>query len=230
MPPTPPSPDPPTEPGREGASTGAGFVRGLPTGRALLGGVLITCAALGLFVSTRPGGRLPTTRYYVARHHLGLGHRVTAGDLVAVPIALPATVAATARDGAVPATGTVVVRPIAKGALVQRADLAASKRAHAEPVVSFAIEASRAVAGDLAEGDRVDVFDPPDDPEGAQETSRVGHDLVVVAVHRPGQDSIGASDKMTLSVSVPSDAALSTLVGALGSDHLVVVRTSGVGR
>src|SRR3954464_6269244 len=67
----------------------------LPTGRAVVGGVLVAVAALGVFVGGSRGAvpafgffvpderatRGPTTQYVVARHDLPVGTRLTADDL-----------------------------------------------------------------------------------------------------------------------------------------------------
>jgi Flp pilus assembly protein CpaB len=202
--------------------------RRLPGGRAILGGVLVACAALGLFAATRTHSTVPSTSYLVARRPLTPGHRITASDLTAVPISLPASVAASAKISVGDAIGEVVLQPIAAGALVTSTSLTEARRASSAPLVSFSIEPDRAAAGDLVVGDHVEVFATWD---GAADntTERVAHDLEVVAVSRPDDNSLSGAGHLTISVTVPTGASTLRLVRAIRSGELTVVRTTGSG-
>ena len=202
--------------------------RRLPGGRAILGGVLVACAALGLFAATRTHSAVPSTSYLVARHSLTPGHLIVASDLAQVPIDLPDPVAATALQAGGRAVGDVVLQPISRGELLTRDALAHADRARTAPLVSFSIEPDRAAAGDLVVGDHVDVFATWD---GAAEntTERVAHDLEVVAVSRPRDDALGDTGHLTISVSVAAGASTLRLVRAVRSGELTVVRTTGSG-
>ena len=82
--------------------------------------------------------------------------------------------------------------------------------------------------GDLVVGDHIDVFATWD---GAADdtTERVAHDLEVVAVSRPNDDSLGNTGHLTISVTVPAGAPTLRLVRAIRSGELTVVRTTGSG-
>lgn len=98
--------------------------RRLPGGRALLGGVLVACAALGLFAATRPRSTVPATSYFVTRRALTPGHRLRASDLGTEPIELPDVVAGTALPANRDLVGSVVLQATPQGALLSRASVA----------------------------------------------------------------------------------------------------------
>lgn len=202
--------------------------RRLPGGRAVLGGVLVACAALGLFAATRTRSSVPTTSYLVARRPLTPGHLITESDLSRVPIDLPDSVDAATVRATNPAIGELVLQPIARGALITRAAIGGPGRGKAAPLVSFSVDPDRAAAGDLVVGDRVDVF-ATWDAAADNTTERVAHDLEVVAVSRPDADALGGIGHFTISVSVPAGASTLRLVRAIRSGELTVVRTTGTG-
>lgn len=199
--------------------------RRLPGGRALLGGVLVASAAVGLFAASRPHPDVPSTAYLVARHDLTPGHRIRPGDLSAEAIDLPgATARATVAEGT-PVVGDVVLLPIAAGTLVTDDVLAPRGRPTDRSLLSFSIEPERAAAGDLVVGDRVDVLVTW--AHGDDRTEVVGHDLLVAAVTRPDDEAIGASALLVISVMAPRGSSLVTLTKAIRAGELTVVRTTG---
>ncbi|TML58120.1 MAG: hypothetical protein E6G17_12765, partial [Actinobacteria bacterium] len=76
-----------------GAGNGAGRAvrrrRSLPSGRALVGGLLVAIAAVGVFGAWLSATAAPTSSYVVARHDIAPGHRVTRADLALVRLHLP---------------------------------------------------------------------------------------------------------------------------------------------
>jgi Flp pilus assembly protein CpaB len=110
------------------------------------------------------------------------------------------------------------------GDLLERSDLAAPATGAAARSVSFPIDASLAVDGNLAVGDRVDVLASSDD--GA----RSGYVLAgvdVVAVHSSNSGPLRAGDgQITITVAVDA-AGAQRLASALHGAHLLVVRATG---
>src|SRR5688500_15969628 len=62
--------------------------RGLPGSRAVVGGLLVATAAVGLFAAASTSGQGPRQTYVVARHELNAGTRLAATDLELVPMEL----------------------------------------------------------------------------------------------------------------------------------------------
>ena len=120
-----------------------------PGGRALLGGLLVTVAALGVFSAYRSADRPPTTSYVVARTEIAPGSIITADDVGLQAMELPPTVAQGAFTGADDAVvlGSVAVAPIGQGELLQSAGLRpASAIDRASPGYEMAFEISSARA------------------------------------------------------------------------------------
>ncbi|HEX2851399.1 MAG TPA: SAF domain-containing protein [Acidimicrobiales bacterium] len=130
----------------------------LPSGRAVIGGFLVAAAALGIYVAWARATAGPTARYVVAARDLAVGSHIAAGDLALVPMDLPPRVAARAafRDPA-RLVGATVVGPIHADELVQAGDVVRGGAGPDALEISFGVDASRALAGHLAEGETVDV-------------------------------------------------------------------------
>jgi hypothetical protein len=159
----------------EGVRTAARRVisstRGLPSGRAVLGGLLVALAALGTYlVATRDGGG--AARFYaVAARDLAPGTTVEAVDVKLAAIDLPPDQARgtfPVIDALVGATlrGPVQANGLFTDAIVERAaaaslgtdgggDVPAVGATYRE--LSVALPAANAVDGSLRPGDRVDI-------------------------------------------------------------------------
>jgi Flp pilus assembly protein CpaB len=120
--------------------------------------------------------------------------------------------------------GRVVRAPMRAGDLLERSDLAAPATGAAQRSVSFPIDASLAVDGNVAAGDRIDVLASSDDG------TRTGYVLAgvdVVAVHSSSSGPRRAGDgQITITVTVDA-AGSERLAGALHGAHLLVVRATG---
>jgi Flp pilus assembly protein CpaB len=189
--------------------------------------VMVVAGLLGLLLSLavlrRADSSVPVL---VARRDLAPGTRVepdlfraTAVHVDPGPLAnlvTPATL-----DGL---RGRIVRSPMLAGDLLERSDLAAPSTGAAARSVSFPVDASVAVDGDLTAGDRIDVLASTDD--GA----RSGYVLAgadVVAVHASSSGPLRAGDgQITITVTVDT-AGAQRLAGALHGDHLLVVRATG---
>lgn len=137
---------------------------GLPTGRAVIGALLVSFAVVGLFVSYRRAQGGPTTSYVVVTSRVDTGARIDASDLTARKLDLTADVAALAVTDLEHAVGAVALAPLLPGQLLQdQAILAVGLADPAAPdppevfEVSFAIDRSRALGGAFKAGERVDV-------------------------------------------------------------------------
>src|SRR5262245_37850210 len=96
---------------------------GLPGARALLGGVLITVAAVATFASWQHTSGAPRHAYAVATTGLDPGDPVTAEAVRFVAIDLPSGVARAAFAHPADLEGRVTLAPIAAGELLQRGSL-----------------------------------------------------------------------------------------------------------
>jgi Flp pilus assembly protein CpaB len=132
--------------------------RGLPGGRAVMGGFLVSLAAVGVFAGYTSATADRREPYLVAAQDLALGHRITRADLGTLPMDLPALVRSKVYRDPTKLIGAVVIGPVTKGDLVQSSNVLAGDAAGADRQISFSIESARAVNGQLRRGEFVDVL------------------------------------------------------------------------
>jgi Flp pilus assembly protein CpaB len=120
--------------------------------------------------------------------------------------------------------GSIVVSSLRAGDLLERSAVGSSTTRRAARAVSFPVDSSLAVGGDVSAGDRVDVL------ASATDGSASGYVLVaveVVAVHSSGSGPLRGGEGR-LSVTVAVDAAgAQRLAAALHAADLLVVRSTG---
>lgn len=198
----------------------------VPTGRAVVGGFLVALSALGLFVAWTRAAAGPQATYVVARHDVPVGARLTADDLTVLPMDLPDEVVRHAVFSR-PATlvGATTVGPIRRGELVQAGDVV-RKRAGADQLeVSFAVDASRAVAGSLREGELVDVASTFGSGATAY-TVTVVRQARVLDVGVDG-DSLTRNRTQVISLAVRSSDEALALSHAVNAGEVTLVRSTG---
>lgn len=133
--------------------------RAVPNARAVVGALLITTSVFGVFWSWSVSTRPPSTAYVTAARDLVVGETLQARDLRLVTAQLPDALARSSAFTTVEAVvGSVVVGPVRKGELVQAGAVAKRLGGPGLRQMAFAIEESRALAGRLRAGERVDVI------------------------------------------------------------------------
>jgi Flp pilus assembly protein CpaB len=188
---------------------------------------MVVAGLLGLLLSLAVLRRADSSvAVLVARHDLAPGTRIDAALFRATDVHVdPAPLANLVTPAAIAALqGRVVRAPMLAGDLLERSDLVAPATGAAARSVSFPVDESVAVDGQLGAGDRIDVLAASDD--GA----RSGYVLAgadVVAVHSNGSGPLRAGDgQITITVTVDA-AGAQRLASALHGDHLLVVRATG---
>src|SRR3954471_8103407 len=123
----PPGPDPTAAPGNgPGTPSGRSAAprrvitrrRGLPTGRSILGGLLVAVAALGTYLAATGGGGGPPTRYAVATHDLAPGATLGPADLRLVALELPTEQATGTFSDTGSLLGGALRGPVQRGSLL----------------------------------------------------------------------------------------------------------------
>jgi Flp pilus assembly protein CpaB len=132
--------------------------RRLPSGRAVVGGLLVALAALAAFVAAKGNDRGPTHSYVVAAHDLVAGTRLDAADVRTVAMDLPDGVAGRAFTDLAAVTGRVTVSSLADGELIQVSTVVAGDAADPRYQLSVPVERSRALDGLVSAGELVDVM------------------------------------------------------------------------
>lgn len=198
--------------------------RGLPGGRAVVGGVLMATAAVGVFVAYEQAGRRPTQPVVVAAHALRVGEVLADDDLRVVEANLPDDASRGTFESVSSLAGRVTLGPIAAGEIVQAG--AVTDQASAPDVHEVALDLPRAqvAVGRLKPGERVDVFVTKDDL-----TESVVRGAEVVEISGSDGGSLTSDRAITLVVAVPSGDAIAAVVHALRTGDVTVVRSTFTG-
>lgn len=219
-----------------GTAAGVGAPRPLPrrapvpSARAVVGGFLIALSALGIFVAWSQATGGPDTTYVVARRDLPVGTRLTTADLDVLPMALPDRLArrsAFSRPGAV--VGATTVGPIRAGELVQAGDLVRRRAAGGLLEVSFAIEAARALGGDVRPGERVDVLATLGTGASATTSAVVRQAQVVDVAQDRGGLAAGATRPIVVRLAVATADDAVAVAHAVDAGAVTLVRSPAGG-
>jgi Flp pilus assembly protein CpaB len=201
---------------------------GLPGGRAVVGGLLVALAALGVFTAWQQAAGGPGTSYAVATRALRPGQVLAPGDVELRPAELPSPSASRAYTDAAALVGAVVLGPLAEGDLVQRSSVVERGGTSGLPrhEMSFALPSDRAVDGTLRPGERVAVLATYG--TGAEaETETVAEGALVVAVTEQGGGIDGGGVVLTLAVDTREDVVAVTHAARAGEVTVVQAPAGG---
>ena len=204
-----------------------GVRRGLPTNRAVVGGLLVAVALVGTWWAAAGGADTPSTRYVVAAHDLAPGQRLGPGDLELVAMDLPNGVARhalTSPDG----LGRVVTTgPVDAGELVQTSHLARSTGSRTTRELSLVVEADWAVGGSLRPGDRVDVLVTYGDGVNSS-TDVVLSSTTVRRITSARDGGLGGTRSQTITVAVADPEQVKAVTNAARAGQVTITRSTGV--
>lgn len=207
---------------RRARSGGAG--RGLPSGRALVGGLLVTIAAVVVFAAYAGAQERPTSSIVVARRDLDPGDRLTADDVEARAVAVPSELADRSFADIGPLLGAVALGPIAAGELVQEGSVRAADGASG-PEFSFPVDRERALAGDVHAGEEVDLL--ATFGSGSDATTEVlARRARLMHVQEARSGTLGSSGRLVLTVELSSGAEVIDVAHAAQVATITLVRPS----
>ena len=193
--------------------------RALPGGRAVLGGVLMAVAVVGVFLAYQQAGREPSDSIVVAARRIRLGEVLEPSDLRTVHGDLPGGASGFARIDEL--VGHVALGPIGEGEIIQPASITDELSAEAVHEVAITLPGRQVAVGRLKPGERVDVFVTYDD-----RTSTVVRGAQVVQIDAEDSASLTSDREISLVVAVPSDQTVAALVHALRTGDVTVVRST----
>jgi Flp pilus assembly protein CpaB len=196
--------------------------RGLPGGRAAVGGLLVTAAVLAVWFLAGGGDRPAGQHYLTAARPLAAGHRIESADLRTIELDLPAGQRASTFADPSDLVGAVTRGPIGTGELVQAGSVGPAGDDEHRAQLSFSVESDWAVAGHLEVGDRIDLYATGD----GDTTTRVLANATVQAISSPDGDRLGSAGTQTITVSGPDADALGRAVAATRTATLTVVRVT----
>lgn len=205
--------------------------RGLPGGRAVVGALLISAAAVGVFAAFLTATAEPQTRYAVAVDDVGVGTRLGADEAVAdlfefVAIELPPGVSsrAVSQPQSPQLSGQLVTSPIQAGDLLLATSIVDDARVPATEKLSFSLAASDAVGGSLQAGERIDVLATYG--SGTEAWTAFVVRGVLLVDHQSATGGVGANGDVTLTVAVSSLRDVQALAHAIRTAEVVVTRST----
>lgn len=196
---------------------------GLPSGRAVIGGLLMALAAIGTFLAYAGATADDSIDVLIATRDLRRGELLTADDVELVPVDLPGGVRGLfgAADAAV---GRQMVAPVDAGEFLLASATVTPTDGEETLEVAVALPGTRA-AGRLRAGDRVDVFST----WSGEVTELIAVDARVLEV-RGGESALGGGDTVVVRLAVADFAQVEALVHAQAAGDLTMIRaTIGTG-
>jgi hypothetical protein len=196
---------------------------GLPSGRAVVGGLLMAIAAVGTFLAYAGATADDSIGVLVTTRALAPGETITAGDVELVSVELPGSVRGLYGeiDAAV---GRQVAAPVGPGEFLLASATAERVEDGQALEIALTLPASRAV-GRLQPGERIDVFST----WGSEVTELIAVDARVLEVNGGGASGLGGNETVLVRLAVGDFAQVEALVHAQAAGDLTMVRAS-IGR
>ena len=203
--------------------------RGLPSGRAAAGALLVAVAAVGAFVLAAGGDEGPRTSYLVAVAPVEAGAPVDLDDFALRPLGLSPDVAARALADASGLEGATAGRDLAPGDLLSAADLIEAPTAGGQPTgavheIAFPVPVDH-ISARTVSGDRVTVLTTASDSGGGDSTKVAVEDGVVLS-WAADTDAIGGSGTGVLTLAVDDAVTAIGLAHMVRTGDVTVVRTT----
>jgi Flp pilus assembly protein CpaB len=200
--------------------------RGLPSGRAVVGGFLVAASVVGVVAVSSAGSGTPADAYVVVTGNVDAGEVLAPGDLELVPLDLPDAQRAVSYTDVGVLAGATALAPLSAGQLVQSSDVAKPPGGPGLATVSLPVEPARALDGALRRGDKVDVIATTTEG-GGPATRTVSSDALVVDVVGSGGGGLGGPTELSVELAVPpEDLEAVAEAGAVAT--VTLARTTGV--
>jgi Flp pilus assembly protein CpaB len=135
--------------------------------RALIGGLLVAVAMVGTFATYSTGGDKPADRVLVLRRAVRAGEPLAADDVHEERASLPAAALDSVLSSPAALAGAVALAPLQEGDVLQRSAVLLSDQIESgqtdpglatEREFSLPVERDRALNGEIAQGETVDVL------------------------------------------------------------------------
>jgi len=203
---------------------------GLPSGRAVIGALLVTISVVGLFAAQQRSQRGPTTTFAVVTSTVPAGSVIEADDLRAMAMELPDDVAALTVADPASVVGHVAIETLRPGeVLVAAAVLDAADPAIAENQYfefSMALDRSRTVDASLRPGELVDLVATVATDRGPC-TAVVVDDARVVRSGTGSDDLlVGSGGDITITLAIVSPDDVLAAVHVIDEASVTVVRAT----
>jgi Flp pilus assembly protein CpaB len=194
----------------------------------VVGGFLVAIAALGAFVAARGTGNGPSHHYVVVAHDIVAGTTLTSSDVRTEAVDLPDTIASRAFTDPQDLVGRVLTTTLRTGELVQASNVVSGDAADPRFQLSVPVERSRALDGQLASGEQVDVLVTyGSGADGA--TFVVVRRADVLRVDQRDSGSLTSSTEIVLLLAVNSPGDALAVTHAAQAGKITIVRATAAG-
>ena len=129
-----------------------------PNSRTIVGGLLVSAAALAAFLTVSEAGVSPQQSVVISRRALAAGERLDSSTLATTSVDTRTAESLRAFLSVDALAGAVALAPIGEGELVQRSAVLTGGPTEPTRQFSFPVDRDRALNGDLRPGERVDVL------------------------------------------------------------------------
>ena len=193
---------------------------GLPSGRAVIGGLLMAIAAVGTFLAYAGATADEFVEVLVVSRDLRPGHTITTGDLELVPVELPGSVRGLfgSIDAAV---GRRMLAAVDAGEFLQASATTEVVEGEEALEIAIALPGNRAVGG-LSPGERVDVFST----WNGSVTELIAVDARVLDVSGAGSTLLAGSEQVVVRLALRDFAQVEALVHAQAAGDITMIRSA----
>jgi hypothetical protein len=199
--------------------------RSLPGSRAVVGGLLMAAAAVGLFSVASTAGHHPSHTYVVAAHALAAGTRLQAGDLATEGMELSPAARSRAFDDPAVLGGATLLTALEPGELVQASGVVAKAGQAGSREMSFTVERGH-LSPAISAGETIDLVATYGTGNEAY-TVGVASGVLVVGLER-GRAGLGETGPVLVTVALDDGSEAVALAHAAQAGKLTVIRTTGV--
>lgn len=200
--------------------------RGLPNGRAVVGGFLVAAGAIGVFSAYQGASQANMHAYVTARNDLEAGELVTRSDLVTIELNLPKALRQLAVTSPEALIGSTTLAPVSRGQLIWRGGVVKPDGSPQLAQISIPVQPANALGGRLLPGERVDVL-LASTASGTPEVTTISSGARVVRIES-GNQTVGSNGALTLVLAVPQ-GELEEIAKATASGTVTIARVTGLG-
>lgn len=193
---------------------------GLPSGRAVIGGLLMAVAAVGTFLAYTDATADDSVEVLIAARPLRVGETLTATDLEKVDVELAADVRGLFGDTDA-AVGRQMVAAVDEGEFLQASATAVPVDGDESLEIAISLPGTRAVSG-LAPGERVDVFST----WGSDVTELIAVDARVLASSSESSALLSGSEQVTVRLALADFAQVEAIVHAQAAGDITMIRSA----
>ncbi|MEX1218713.1 MAG: SAF domain-containing protein [Acidimicrobiales bacterium] len=199
-----------------------------PNSRTIVGGLLVSAAALASYLTVSGAGTTQQQTMIVASRSIAAGERLDSSSLTTTSIDKKSSLATHGYSSVDSLSGAVAIAPLGEGELIQRSAVLTSSTNEPTREFSFPVDRERALNGDLRAGERVDVLATYG--SGSDSTTTVlARDARVVRMSDAKTGALGSSGKLIITLALASADQMLDAVHAAQVASITVVRSTLAG-